>query len=149
MRRFFAMLILSVLFVACDAGYKSSIPNVRFFFSCSLVQSEYSRLTIPGEFIKKTRNANGIPVGYGGLIIGQSIYSDGYTYVAYDAACPVEVDQRVTVEIKDEGIKKAICPKCGTVYDLNNGAYPVNREDGEYLKPYKVVVNGTTLVVQN
>ena len=140
MRRIWTIGLVALFFTACEAYYKSSIPNVRFRFHCDLRQAEYMFLSTPGQFLKKTRNANGIPVGYGGLIIGQSVYSEGYTFVAYDAACPVEVDQRVTVDIVDEGLQKAVCPKCGTIYDLNNGAYPVNRKGGEYLKPYRVHV---------
>lgn len=148
MCRTVAVIGCSIFLVACGTDFHSSIPDVRFNFTCSLVQAEYSSLKIPGEFIKVVRNANNIPVGYGGLIIGQSIYSEGHDFVAYDAACPVEADRRYTLEIKDEGVKKGICPECGTVYDLSNGGYP-NRKGGEYLKRYNVIVNGTTLTVRN
>lgn len=149
MNRLFRVLLICIILTACETTFTSSIPDVRFYFTCSLVQGEYSRLTIPGQFIKKTRNANGVPVGYGGLIIGQSIYSDGYTYVAFDAACPVEVNQQITINLSEDGLGTAVCPKCGTRYDLNNSGYPTNRQDGEYLKHYPVFVSGTTLTVQN
>ena len=70
MRKLFLVILLFIGAVACDDSYKSTIPDVSFYFSCDLVQGEYSKLTIPGQFIKKAKNVNGIPVGYAGLIMG-------------------------------------------------------------------------------
>lgn len=148
MRRLFLIILLFIGVVACDDAYKSSIPDVSFYFSCSLVQGEYSKLTIPGQFIKKAKNVNGIPVGYAGLIIGQSIYSEGNTYVAFDAACPVEASRSVSVDVQDDGLGTAICPSCGTKYHLSNSGAPEG-EGTEYLKRYNVAVNGSTLQVSN
>lgn len=151
MRRLLLVILLFIGVVACDDAYKSSIPNVSFHFSCDLVQSEYSKLTIPGQFIKKEKNINGIPVGYAGLIIGQSAISPG-DYVAFDAACPVEASRSVSVEIQDDGLGTAVCPTCGTKYHLSNSGAPVEGEGKEYLKRYKVIVSGAiniTLQVNN
>ena len=62
MRRLIFIFLMTVIAVSCGDDYKSSIPDVRFDFSCSLVQAEYSKLTTPGQFIKKTKNVHGIPV---------------------------------------------------------------------------------------
>ena len=141
MRKLFLVILLFIGVVACDDSYKSTIPDVSFYFSCDLVQGEYSKLTIPGQFIKKAKNVNGIPVGYAGLIIGQSIYSQGYD--------PVEASRNVSIDVQDDGLGTAICPKCRTKYNLSSGGAPVEGEGKEYLKRYNVIVSGTTLQVRN
>lgn len=55
MRKLFLVILLFIGAVACDDSYKSTIPDVSFYFSCDLVQGEYSKLTIPGQFIKKAK----------------------------------------------------------------------------------------------
>ena len=148
MRRILVLIMLFVSIVACDDAYHSAIPDVSFSFSCSLVQGEYSKITIPGQFIKKTKNVNNLPVGYAGLIIGQSIYSEGNTYIAFDAACPVEARRDVSVDLLDDGLGTAVCPSCGTKYNLSSGGFPEG-EGTEYLKRYNVIVSGTNLQVRN
>lgn len=148
MRRLFVFILLFISIVSCDDAYKSNIPDVVFDFSCSLAQAEYSKLTIPGQFIKKTKNVHGIPVGYAGIIIGQSVYSNGNEFIAFDAACPVEVSRSVSVDVQDDGLGIAICPSCKTKYNLSSGGYPEGGGE-EYLKRYNVTVSGSTLQVRN
>ena len=126
MRRLIFIFLMTVIAVSCGDDYKSSIPDVRFDFSCSLVQAEYSKLTTPGQFIKKTKNV----------------------HLAFEAACPVEASRTVSINVQNDGLGKAICPSCGTTYDLNNGGAPTG-EGKEYLKRYTAVVSGTTLQVRN
>jgi len=133
---------------SCGDSFESSIPSVTFTFSCSLVQSPYYVIKSPGQFLKVEKNVNGLPVGYAGLIIGQSVFSEGNDYIAYDAACPVEVSRSVSVELVEDGLGTAECPVCHTKYDLSSGGFPAG-EGTEYLKPYKVSVSGTTLQVRN
>ena len=137
MRKFCIIIgMLWLCVTGCGDSYESSIPSISFNFSCSLSQSPYYK------------NVNGLPVGYAGLIIGQSVYSDGNTYVAYDAACPVEANRSVAVELIEDGLGTAECPKCHTKYNLSSGGFPTG-EGTEYLKHYKVSVSGTTLQVRN
>ena len=110
--------------ISCGDSYESSIPSVTFNFSCSLSQSPYYKITTPGQFLKIEKNVNGLPVGYAGLIIGQSVFSEGNTYVAYDAACPVEASRNVSVEVLEDGLGTAECPKCHTQYKLSSGGFP-------------------------
>lgn len=140
--------MLGLCAAGCGDSYESSVPSVAFHFSCSLSQSPYYKITTPGQFLKVEKNVNGLPVGYAGLIIGQSVYSDGNTYVAYDAACPVEASRSVSIELQEDGLGSAVCPKCHTTYDLSSGGYPAGAGT-EYLKSYKVIVSGTTLQVRN
>lgn len=148
MRRLCLILLLYIGIVSCDDSYQTSIPNVSFYFSCNLLQADYSKLAIPGQFIKREKNVNGIPVGYAGLILGQSIYSEGNTYIAYDAACPVEASRSVSLDLLDDGLGTAVCPSCRTKYNLSSGGAPEGKGT-EYLKRYNVLVSGNTLQVRN
>lgn len=68
------VVMLGLFMLGCGDSFKSSIPSVSISFSCSLLQSPYYRLTTPGQFLKVTHDAHNLPVGYAGLIIGQSIF---------------------------------------------------------------------------
>lgn len=112
-----------------------------------MVQTEFVAIQIPGQFVKVTKDNHNIPVGYGGLIIGQSIYPDN-GFLAFDAACPVESNQRVSVNLQNMGLDGAVCPSCGTKYSLSNYGFP-DGEGKEALKRYKVTVSGNTIKVYN
>lgn len=148
MRKLFLTLLLFISVVACDDAYKSSIPDVSFYFSCSLVQADYIIIQSYGQFKKVKVNVNRIPVGYAGLLIGQFNDFGNYRYIAFDAACPVEVSRSTSLDLSED-MRVAICPTCRTKYDLESGGYPVEGEGKEALKRYNVTVNGSTLVVRN
>ncbi|MDL2212707.1 hypothetical protein LJC72_13305 [Bacteroides sp. OttesenSCG-928-D19] len=147
MKRAFAILLLLVGILACEDTYQSSIPDVKVSFSCNMVQSEFTPIQVPGQFVKVTRDNHNIPVGYGGLIIGQSIFPDN-GFCAYDAACPVEASRTVSLEIINNGLGGATCPSCGTKYNLSNFGFS-EVENSEPLKQYKVTNSGTILRVSH
>lgn len=150
-----ALKYLSVVFLfmglsACGDNYESSIPSVRFNLEYNV--SVFPTITTPGYFVKVERNVNGISVGYSGLILGKSLWDTTVgdnNYVCFDAACPVEAQRGVSVNLIEGKLGEAVCPKCQTVYDLNLQGYPKEGEGREYLKKYPVAVNGTTLIVIN
>lgn len=115
-------------------------------------QAAYSSLNSPGQFVSIDKNLHGVRMGYGGLILGQSAFpgfNNEAVFVAFDRACPVEVSASVSVELKNDGVGKAVCPKCKTEYDLNNGGAPKGKGT-EYLRTYQVTrVNEYVLRVQN
>ena len=87
--------------------------------------------------------------GVCGIELSGRVFSlEGNTYVAYDAACPVEASRNVSVEVREDGLGTAECPKCHTQYNLSSGGFPTG-EGTEYLKHYKVTVSGTSLQVRN
>ncbi len=55
--------------------------------------------------------------GLGGVILFYT--SSGL--VAFEAACPVERKADIYVHINSEGNLDAVCPKCGSHYDVFNG----------------------------
>jgi hypothetical protein len=133
------ILFISLLFctVSCGDSFESSIPDVgRFGFEVNLLQAQFQSIQSQGNFVLVLKNEHNVKLGFGGLIIGYSYYSG---YCAFDAACPVEASRDVIVELTNDGLGKAVCPKCGTIYDLNNYGAP-NGVGTEYLKDYRVIV---------
>lgn len=134
--------------LACDNAMESSIPHTRFSLTYNVLQ--HPKITIPGNFVKVTKNIHGIPVGYSGVILGKPVNSEPNSneYVAYDAACPVERSNKISIEIVEDGIGSAVCPECKTKYNLSGNGYPEGIGT-EFLKHYPVQVNGSTLSVNN
>ena len=148
--------ILFMGFSSCDNSYESSIPSVNFSLSYSISTfpiiaslGQFDKVGMDGKSTRYNHTFNRPPYGYAGVIIGKSAFATGDNeYVAYDAACPVEARRDVSVKLEDDGLGAATCPICKTKYNLSNYGYPEG-VGTEYLKQYNVIVNGTTLIVQN
>ena len=119
MRKLFLTLLLFISVVACDDAYKSSIPDVAFELSYNV--AVFPSITQPGYFVKVEKNTHGIPVGYAGIILGKSVFSQfgDNNYIAFDAACPVEASRSVSINVQEDGFGNAVCPSCGTKYALS------------------------------
>ena len=67
-------------------------------------------------------NANTF-TGYGGVLLfmGLNSQSGSYEPIAFDAACPVENSPDISVGIDADNLE-AVCPKCGSRYNVLNGA---------------------------
>lgn len=145
------ILLSALIFQGCDESLSSSIPDVRFRIQCDMRQAAYSSLNSPGQFITIEKNNHGVTVGYAGLIVGQSTFpgfNNETVYYAFDRACPVEAKTNVILSIPTDKVGKAVCPQCGTEYDLNNGGIP-NGKGKEYLKRYSVAVNSDIITISN
>ena len=61
--------------------------------------------------------------GFGGvlLLMGMDPATGNYAPIAFDAACPVENRMDVVVGINSENFE-AVCPKCGSRYDVLMGS---------------------------
>lgn len=87
-------------------------------------------------------NAN-VYTGYGGvlLMMGFDGITSSYVPIAYDTACPVENQQDCNVGI-DATTLEAVCPKCGSHYDvMMGGGGPISGRALTYkygLRPYTV-----------
>ena len=55
--------------------------------------------------------------GYGGVLLVSDIFGNA---LAFDLACPYEVKPDIRVTI-DEDAHDAVCPVCGSTYDVFNG----------------------------
>ena len=141
--------VFCMVALGCNNSMESSIPSIRFTLTYNV--SIFPTITTPGYFVKVEKNVNGLPVGYAGLLLGKSLLyatMGDNNYFCYDAACPVEAQRGISLRLIEGELGKAVCPECETVYDLNNYGFPTG-EGKEYLKRYPVVVNGTSLIVQN
>jgi nitrite reductase/ring-hydroxylating ferredoxin subunit len=104
-------------------------------------------------FTSKNINQAVERAGYGGVLVYHGLNNASTTsYYAFDISCPHEANRSVIVEVDDAGIY-AICPKCGSKYELLNGiGNPVSgpsQQEGYYLKPYTVSTNGDRIIVTN
>lgn len=126
-------LLLSV--ASCDDEETSSIPNCRV--ELVTPYSDYMKLRNAGSYVVYEKNgfyAAGTRLGYGGVLIFRDY--DGVLH-ACDLACPVEANESVTVEVS---MPYAVCPKCGTKYDLTFGfCSPVNGSSKHTLRIYESV----------
>lgn len=161
-KNWFAAILILLSTSACKDEYLSSIPDAPVNLTCDLT-NYFVQLTTPGQFSLVTKISGGYQIsfpgktplairgeatnkevylGYGGLIIGNSSFSG---YCAFDATCPVEASRKAILAIKNDGLGTAVCPKCGSEFDLNNGGIPVKGESKERLKQYKAsLVSGAT-----
>lgn len=145
---YISMLMLSFITSGCNDNFHSSIPDVPFSIRCDMRQAAYSSLNTPGQFVTVDKNNHGYRMGYAGLLIGQSAFTgmnNEPIYYALDRACPIEADKDVAVTLQ-KGTATAICPKCKTEYDLNNGGVP-HGKGKEFLKRYSITKQGDILTV--
>jgi nitrite reductase/ring-hydroxylating ferredoxin subunit len=140
--------MLALALTACEKAYVSSIPNYPVYLELDLDFEDRDLLPIPSFKIYTSLNINQASekTGFGGVLV----YHGADTYYAFDAACPHEASRSITVDVTDESLLYATCPKCGTQYDLMSGAgNPVSGPGKERLKPYNVRLNRNILYVGN
>ena len=86
-------------------------------------------------------------LGLGGLLIVHTVVNG---YFAFDLACPNEQNPNpnTIVEVDADGMN-AVCPKCGTKYEIWHGT-GIALEDQKYgLRSYPISVNGNSGIVSN
>ena len=65
--------------------------------------------------------------GFGGVLV----YHSSNGFLAFDAACPYEIDQNTRIKVDSNAIT-ATCPKCGSTYSLDAGGVPISGPSSEY-----------------
>jgi nitrite reductase/ring-hydroxylating ferredoxin subunit len=143
-----AILILALL-QACDATYRSSIPDSPVYIEINLDAEDADLFPIQAsKFFNRTQNIN-IAIesaGYGGVLDYHALDNN---YYAFDAACPHEANPSAIVSM-DEDRLHATCRKCESRYDLSYGnGNPVSGPSREPLRRYTVTGLGSKLVVRN
>ena len=101
----------------------------------------YSR---PGVDYQPQQNER---IGLGGLLV---VHTAVNGYCAFDLACPNEQtpNRNTIVEVDEDGIN-AVCPKCGTKYEIWHGT-GIALESKKYgLRSYPIKINGDSGVVTN
>ncbi len=163
----------ALLFAGCSDENPYSGYHASFKFNSTF--HPYNQVRTPGQYICVRRGRNHgeykltdalgktttvqVPeidlqqgkfhYGLGGLIIGTpSAYGEG-ALIVYDWACPSCDLEKYRLNIdRDGGTGKATCPECGTEFDLNSGGVAVKKKS-KPLRRYRVIDDGTTVIVQN
>lgn len=124
---------VGVLFIACHHIDNDRIPPTPVYIAFQSV-GEWERYGVSGatdsrRFIKADRVPEGYPyaalteTGYGGVLLISDLMGE---CLAYDLSCPVEALPNIRVYIDYEK-NLAICPKCGSVYDVfSNFGTPIS-----------------------
>lgn len=116
---------------------QNTLPVSAVYFKLDLNNQDIL-LKTPTKFIEyKTPRLEVDRIGYGGLLVVNSIYS-GETPIllAYDLSCPNERISSVRVKASTNGT--ATCEKCGRVYDLMADGIVKSDKSKPKLQMYRV-----------
>lgn len=125
LKKSFIAVALLVGLCSCDNIDNKRIPidpvNIEF-----RTEAEWSIYGVTGAlqykyFIRDLRKPSNFPyteltrTGFGGILLLCDINGEP---VALDLACPVECQRTVRVQVEEDQEYLAICPKCGSKYDV-------------------------------
>jgi len=132
---FFTLIFFStVFFHSCDNTFDDYIPYAPVNLYIDLTIN--NQLQIPGSSMI-------FPGGYGGVIV----YNNFGEYIAYDAACTLEIDQNCILSNEDNG-PVVTCPCCESKFFLYDGA-PIDGDAIRFMKKYKAVLSGDRVLISN
>lgn len=153
-RRIFPLLTLLTL-LACTDTIETRIPGRMVNLELDLTYQDKELNAIQAYKIYTRANIDQAneQTGFGGVLVYHGLSSSGTgAFFAFDAACPYEASASVTVEV-DESAVYAICPRCGSKFELLNGiGNPVEGPSAEAkyrLQPYIVESSGNKIYVHN
>ncbi|MBD5274455.1 MAG: hypothetical protein HDS36_06390 [Bacteroides sp.] len=164
----FAAMLISILSGAmlggCNTNDDERIPNmaVSINLSDAGLWNRYgvTGFGIPQYFIKALRQPSGFAylertmTGFGGvLLIGGFDYRlNEVVPLAFDLACPVERKSDIRVKVDPDSFE-AICPDCGSKYDVTMGAgAPISgpaATDHYALRAYRCIPTGQGYLITN
>ena len=148
---FFLLLAL----LACTEKIEIRIPPRPVYLELDIDFQDKALKAIQAHkiYTEKDTDQEGERTGFGGVLVFHGLSSNGSdTFYAFDAACPHEASPNVRVAI-DESAVYAICPKCGSKFEVLNGfgnpvAGPCAQEK-QGLKRYKVSVERNKIYIFN
>ena len=151
LKRIIPLLFVFIL-LSCSDVLESSIPYRAVYLELNVAYQDKVLNEIQGYKIYTSSNIDqaGEATGFGGVLVYHGISTTGAdAYYAFDAACPYEAMSNVTIDVDDDAVY-AVCPKCGSTYELLNGlGNPVSGPSSQYLKQYTVTTSGSTIYVTN
>lgn len=121
-RRIFPLLILFTL-LSCADTIETRIPYRIVSLELDLAYQDKALNAIQAYKIYTQANIDQDreQTGFGGVLVYHGLSSNGTgAFFAFDAACPHEASANVIVDV-DESAVYAICPKCGSKFELLNG----------------------------
>lgn len=99
----------------------------------------------------------GAPVCISGFVAGTPStpdYKGNFYQIAFDLVCPKCYEEAYInrdLTLSNTKLDKAVCPKCNTIYDLNNGGIPTNAKSGPGMYRYACTYSPANdmFVIQN
>ena len=149
-RRIFPLLILFTL-LSCADTIETRIPYRAVYLELDLTYQDKALKAILAYKIYTPKNVDQAneQTGFGGVLVYHGLPD---AFFAFDTACPQEASSNTIVEIDESGMY-AICPKCGSKFDISYGnGNPVEgpcAEEKQALKQYVVDTNGNKIYIHN
>ena len=134
------------LLASCEE-YKSVIPDTAVYVERNpFVDADALQLNVAGGFdeIKKATKQTD-RLGYAGILIYHGLDDEIY---AFDLACTKEVKRTVRVVTDSLVTGQAVCPVCGSVFNVAYGSgNRLNGDAPEGLRRYRVRMVGGSIIV--
>lgn len=149
---FFIIISIGLLSVTCNRK-NDVIPDVDVDFTLYLTDPQFVELNAIGGAVtisSSTNNWGRLAAGYtgNGIIVARGVDE----FYAYDRTCPHDYaldGSSVKINIDPSGFAKAVCPKCGTTYELISFGTPASGVGRYPLKNYRTSFNGASVRVWN
>jgi hypothetical protein len=126
---------------SCSKHTNDVIPDVRVDFTIDLENPEFASLTVAGSFDTidaATHNWGPLAGGYDGN--GIIVYSGPDEFHAYDRTCPYDFAANGKSVRINADYAVAVCPECGTTYDLSAFGTPASGPGRYPLKNYNITL---------
>ncbi|MGN0186513.1 MAG: hypothetical protein ACI392_02040 [Paludibacteraceae bacterium] len=138
--------VLSAVFLSgCKNNVVSTIPSAPVSLEFNILRDAPTLNAIGGVATFVTPKYAYQYLGYGGIVVFHD-FED--RFVAFDLACPNEIDPNVRVNV--DSIPEAICSKCGAIFDIGySRGYPIAGECRYPMKQYNVMVANYDVHVYN
>lgn len=159
-----SLLVAAAALISCHSTDDERIPNMAVSINLSDAglwnRFGVSGFGIPQYFIKSLQQPAGFPylertmTGYGGVLLinGFDFRINEVGPLVYDLSCPVERKPDIRVAV-DADTFEAICPVCGSKYDVTMGAGSSvsgpAAADRYALRRYQCVPNGSGYIIIN
>lgn len=117
-------LIFALFLLACGKTEYSDIPSTRVSLTLDLTFKDKELNSILSHKIYTLKDINtslNERVGFGGVLV----YHSASGFLAFDAACPYEINPDVIVHVDSSGLS-ASCSKCSSQFSLEAGGAPVS-----------------------
>jgi len=151
-RHFLITLALLLAITSCNKK-NDVIPDVYVDFIIDLNDPQFFILNSYGEsdtIDARTNNWGTKSAGYNGN--GIIVTSGSIEFYAYDRTCPHDYEVNnlsIQVRLDKVNFAKAVCPTCGTVYELLSFGTPTSGPGRYPLKNYKTSFDGRYVRVWN
>ena len=151
-RLFLILFTIAITLGSCNKK-NDVVPDVYVDFTLDLNDPEFVDLNAIGgsdTISARTNNWGSSAAGYNGngIIISRGVDE----FYAYDRTCPHDYEVNtlsVKVKLDIKNFAKAVCPKCGTVYELLSFGTPSSGIGRYPLKNYRTSFDGRFVSVWN